>query len=402
MRVSSTMAYETGVSTMQRQQAELLKTQQQLSTGLRVTTAADDPAAAARAVEVSSGASRNTQYMANQTVAINRLTLLESTLGQFGDAHSDLRALLLQAGNATNSDQDRANIAADLKAQGEYLLSLANARDADGAYVFAGYQEGAPAFKQTPTGVVFQGDEGQRELQVSEGRSLPVSVSGAGVFDRVPTGNGVFATTGLAANAGSGVIDAGQVVDASLIDGHAYQLTFHVAAGVTTYDLTDTTAGSVVSTANAYVPGGAINVAGMQVQMTGSPAEGDRFTLAPSTRQSVFNTIANVVALLQSPAGSPAAKAQLQMGLSQAVAGVDRSLDSTLLARAGAGAGLRELDSLKGMASDNDLAYQKELSGLRDVDYTEAISNLTRQQTMSDATQKAFVKIMGRSLFDLL
>ena len=96
MRVSTSMAFELGVTTINRQQAELLKTQQQLSTGRRVVSAADDPAAAARAVEVSSGASRNTRYIANQDAARTSLLQVESTLGQVSDALQDVRALLRQ------------------------------------------------------------------------------------------------------------------------------------------------------------------------------------------------------------------------------------------------------------------------------------------------------------------
>ena len=89
-------------------------------------------------------------------------------------------------------------------------------------------------------------------------------------------------------------------------------------------------------------------------------------------------------------------------GMASAVAGVDRAMDSASLARSNAGAGLRELDALKSFSDGRDLQYKTELSDLLDVDYTKAISDLTRQQTMSQATQKAFVNMVGHNLFDLL
>ncbi len=402
MRVSTSMAFELGVTTINRQQAELLKTQQQLSTGRRVVSAADDPAAAARAVEVSSGAARNTRYMANQDAARTSLTQVESTLGQFSDALQDVRALLIQAGNGAYSDLERANIAADLTSRSDYLMSLANARDANGAYIFAGFQEGVPAFAKSAAGIAFQGDQGARQLQVSDGRSLQVGASGADIFERVRTGNGIFETAGQAINLGSAVIEGGQVIDANLLNGHAYQIVFHVNLGVTTYDVNDTTLGSTVTSGNAYTPDGLVTIAGMQTQINGMPADGDGFTITPSVMKSVFSTIASAVKALQKPAGAPAARAQQQMGISNAVAGIDRAMDSTSLARSNAGAGLRELDSLKSLADGRDLQYQTELSDLLDVDYTKAISDLTRLQTMSQATQKAFVNMVGKNLFDLL
>lgn len=402
MRISTTMAFELGVAAINRQQGEILKSQQQLSTGRRLTAAADDPAAAARVIEVSSGLARNAQFMANHTTARNGLALMESTLGQVGEALENIRPLLIQSGNGVNTDRDRAAIAVELQARADYILSLVNTRDVNGAYIFSGYQEKLPAFIKTAGGTLFQGDQGWRELQVSEGRCLPVSASGSAIFERVRAGNGVFETAGAASNVGSGAVDAGQVVDAGLIDGHAYQITFHVSGGVLSYDVADTTLGVAVVSAAPYTPGTSITVSGMQVQLSGTPAEGDRFTLSPSGNSGIFLTLEEAVRLLRTPAQTPATNAQLQMGLARVVAGLDRGLDSVGLARTAAGAGLNELDSLEALADGRDLQYQQALSDLQDVDYARAISDLSLQQTMSDAAQKAFMRVMGRSLFDLL
>ena len=52
MRISTSTIYDSGVATMQQQTQKLLQTQQQLSTGLRILTPADDPVAAAQALQV--------------------------------------------------------------------------------------------------------------------------------------------------------------------------------------------------------------------------------------------------------------------------------------------------------------------------------------------------------------
>jgi len=402
MRVSSTMAFESGVASMNRQQADLLKIQQQMSSGLRVTTASDDPSAAARAVVLNGSAARNTQFLSNQESARASLSLMETALGQFSDAHAEIRSLLIQAGNAVLSAQDRSGIAAELRAQADYLLSLANTRDADGAYIFSGYQQELEPFRKMPDGVVFQGDQGHRELYIADSRSLPVSVSGATLFERLSTGNGVFETAAHPENTGTGLIDIGQVFNAVQIDGHSYRLEFKLNAGAVRYDVIDATLGATISSDNAYVPGGEIVVGGMSFQITGNPAAGDRFTLAPDSSRNLMNALNDIADLLNRTTGSASDRVRLQMGLARAVRAVDSSLDGVLLARGAAGAGLRELDLQQALSEARDLAYQAGLSDLRDLDYAKAISDLTQRQAVSEATQKAFVTITGRSLFDLL
>jgi len=61
-----------------------------------------------------------------------------------------------------------------------------------------------------------------------------------------------------------------------------------------------------------------------------------------------------------------------------------------------------ETESLQTIGSDLDLQYATVISGLMDVDYAEAISNLTQQQTYLEAAQQSFLKVSGLSLFNYL
>lgn len=58
----------------------LIKTQQQLSTGRRILTPADDPIAAAQALSISQSISLNKQYSINRTTAESSLKLEENIL----------------------------------------------------------------------------------------------------------------------------------------------------------------------------------------------------------------------------------------------------------------------------------------------------------------------------------
>jgi flagellar hook-associated protein 3 FlgL len=162
------------------------------------------------------------------------------------------------------------------------------------------------------------------------------------------------------------------------------------------------TTATVVSSGNPYVDGGAIDVAGMQVTITGQPANGDQFTLAPSSSQSVFQTLANLVTALETPVTTAADRTRLANSLNRAFADVDQGLEHMLTVRADMGAGLRELESLAAGNEGQQLMHDKTLSRLVDLDYNAALSDFARQQLALEAAQKSFIQVSGLTLFDFL
>jgi flagellar hook-associated protein 3 FlgL len=401
MRISTGTMYDLGVAAINQQQAALLHTQQQISTGRRVATPADDPIAASQILETGQAQSVNQQYITNQQTAKNFLGQTDSVLGQVGTLLQDVRVLVINAGNPTLVNQDRAALATELQGQYQELLSLANSADGSGGFLFSGYQGNTQPFSQSGASVIYNGDEGQRLIQVSGSRQLPASDNGADIFQRVKTGNGVYATGAAAANAGGGVIDGGQVITPSLLTGHTYQISFNTPPS--TYDVLDTTPpAATVSSANAYTSGNAISFAGMQMSIQGQPAAGDQFTVSPSTNQSVFSTLQQLITVLQTPVNTPANNAALGNGLNRALQNIDQALNKALTIRTAVGGRERELDAVTSASGDADTQYQARLSELQDTDYAKAISDLTRQKTALDAAQQTFVKVTGRSLFDFI
>jgi flagellar hook-associated protein 3 FlgL len=282
------------------------------------------------------------------------------------------------------------------------LLGLANARDGAGGYLFSGYSETVKPFAATPAGAVYNGDQGQRQLQVGAARTLAVTEPGSAIFERIRTGNGTFATSQSPANTGGGVVTVGSVVNPAAVTGDTYQVVFSVVGTTTTYDIVDATTATTVSSGNAYTSGGAITFAGMQVEVTGGPANGDAFVVAPSVNQSVFATVKNAIASINGGAATPADRARLDQGIATALANLDQAHERVLAVRTAVGARLREVDSLGELQQDLDLHYAKRLSELQDVDYARAASDLTRQQQALDAARESFQRISRLSLFDFL
>lgn len=402
MRISTNTIYETGTNLMLQQQEALIKTQQQLSTGRRILTPSDDPIAAAQALNISQSASLNEQYSVNRTSANSSLGLEENILKQVTSLLQDVHESAVHAGSASLADADRKMLATELRGRLESLVGLANTTDEKGQFLFSGYQANTKPFVQTGLNVQYMGDQGQRLNQVGPTRQLAVSDSGIDMFERVKNGNGVFATAADPVNTGTGIIDAGSVMTPASLTGNNYEISFAVAAGVTTYDIVNTTTGVPVSSGNPYVQNNTISFDGMQLSIKGAPANGDKFTVSPSSNQGIFKTVSNLITALETPSSGQPGGTRLANTLSTALQNIDNSLEHVLEKRSAIGARLQEIDILESVGSDQNIQFEQSLSQLQDVDFAKAISDLQRQQLYLQAAQQSYVKISGLSLFNLI
>jgi flagellar hook-associated protein 3 FlgL len=409
MRISTSTFYNESVTSMNQMQVNIAQTTQQLATGRKILSPADDPAAAARASELTQTDSANTQFGSNRIAATNVLSLADGVLQSVTNLLLDAKDVSAAAANGMLNPAARKSMAVDIQGRLQELLGLANSTDGTGNYIFAGAQGKVQPFADTAAGVVYQGDDVQRKVQAAPGRQIPITDSGADIFMRIRNGNGTFNASPALANTGDSTINQGIVTNTALYTGQSYQLTFAVAAGVTTYSITDTTTGAPVALAPPvtnvpYVSGQAISVNGIQFEVKGAPANGDVFDVAPSTNQNIFETLTKLVATLNTniPTGSPMNVATYRQGLSDAFNTLDQSLSSVLGVRATMGARLNELDALNVTGENLGLEYKSTLSKIQDTDYNKAISDLTQQQMVLTAAQKSFSQVSKMSLFDYL
>jgi len=405
MRISTSTLFDVNVTSLNTQQSKLLHTQQQLSTGRRILTPADDPTAAARAIQVAQADGTNTQYLSNIGTTNDAVSLSEGTLQGVTTLLQNIQTTAVQAGNPVLANSDRAALASTLQDNLNQLIAMANSKDAVGNYLFSGFKGGTQPFVNTATGVQYQGDDGQRLVQVGANRQLAASDSGADIFMRIKNGNGTFTTTAAATNTGSGIASQGNVINPALLTGNNYQVTFTSANTYSVFNTTlDPTMVGAPLSSGSYVSGQAISFDGMQFSIQGAPASGDKFTVAPSANESVFTTISNLITTLNTPTipGNSASTAQLTAGVNLALNGMDNALNSVLTTRASLGSRLNELDSLKTSGSDLGVQFKQTLSQLQDVDYNKAITDLTQQQTMLTAAQKSFLQVQNLSMFNYM
>ena len=401
MRISTNSIFDQGVNTILNNQAQMLKTQQQVSTGKRNLTPADDPVGASQLITLTQSDAMNTQFQQNRQTASNSLSLQDNTLAQVTNILQNVRTITVSAGNGTLNDSDRAALAAQLSGDLSELVGLANTGDGLGHYLFSGYQSQTQPFTQAAAGVQYNGDNGQQMIQLDSSSQVAVKTSGANVFMNVPSGNGSFTTSPAGGNSGTGVIDPGSVINSANLTGHKYAINFTAPGGVTTYNVVDTSTGSSVQSGN-YSSGGAIRFDGMQVTIQGAPAVGDSFDVSPSTNQSVFTTVQNLINVLNTPTSVSGGTTALTNGLNQGLTNLDQALNNVLTQRGVVGVKMNMIDTLNTIGSNLSVQYKQNESQLQDVDLNAAISELTQQQLNLQAAQKSFVQISGLSLFSYL
>lgn len=404
MRVSTYILFSNGERNIVDRQRELLTAQSQLASGKRINSPADDPLGAADATSIRANLAQFEQFKENQGHARYLLNLGESALAQFIAAVQDVREKLVAAGNGAFGDDERRMIAQELEGVLGRMVGLANSGDGAGGYLFAGARENATPFAQTGNAVAFRGDEILQRLEVSQDRFQQVKFSGDALFMKMRPGNGSFTTAAAAGNTGSAWIDAGSVQTPTLLTGLPYTIDFSVAGATTTYRVVrqDGSPSPPVVASGTYTSPATIEFDGIRVSISGAPAAGDRFDVAPSGFRSVFDTLAQAIDALRQPASAAAGRARFNTALGGAQASVEQALDHLLLKRADIGSALAELDAYAGLNDERALEYQGRLSATEDLDYAKAAAELARRQTTFDAAIRSYSSISRLSLFDYL
>jgi len=417
MRISSQQIFSGGINRLQDINSNLVDTQQQISTGKKVNKPSDDPVAAARILKLDQELRRVDTYQRNANLADNRLKQEESALASSVDIIQRVRELTVQAGSGSLSANDRQSISAELKERLGQLANIANTRDASGEYIFSGFQGQTPAFAKDGAGDwQYQGDEGQRVLEIDDGVTVPISDHGKGIFVNVPKAVSVVDSddgTGTAPANGY-VSDLEVVAPKSLRDAFGsrapsdLRLTINeVTPG--SYEIENvyddrTTPPTVINTAGPipFVEGEEVQVAGMNMTFN-DVSDNEEYTIGINDKQSVFGTIENLVDGLEGIAkGTPEGDAQYNTLIADSLTNLDNAQEKIILKQTELGGRLNAVESTTAFLEDSGL-YTKEIrSQLQDVDYAEAISNLSFQSFVLQAAQQSFAKVSQMSLFDRL
>ncbi|MBU6418104.1 MAG: flagellar hook-associated protein FlgL [Proteobacteria bacterium] len=398
--------YSNFTNTLTAQEAQISALQQQISTGLKVQTPDQNPAAYETAAlgndQISQLSNDNTTQAAIQT-----------QLGAANNAYSSVTSLLdnvqsivLQALSGTTNAQNLNALSLQVQSASKQLLSAGNTIAPNGSYLFGGSRGTLAPFQPDASGnIAYFGDSGQGQATIGQGNTANTLVNGD-VFTSALAGDGTSVVTANTGNGGSGQILQQGLVNVAAANafrqGNApITVAFAVAGNTTSY--TATQGGTTISTGTLN-SGGQTNLqlAGVNYEITGAPANGDSFTIAPARPQSAFALLQQISTALGSAQATPAQVAQTNQLLNQSLAGLAQYQQTVTTAQAQNGVTLQALSNAASSNTTQQTAVQTTVNNATAVDMPAAISALDQTMTAVQAAMKTFGTAQSLSLFKYL
>jgi flagellar hook-associated protein 3 FlgL len=395
MRVTQSLNQTQFLTALDTLESNLSQTQSQISSGLAFTNASQNPIAAGTVNNYGQALAQSKQYTANGNSAQTGLQTEDTALSQLQNQLQSLRSLALEANSGTQTAEGLTAIAQQATQIQNTLLSLANTQDGNGQYIFSGFATQTQPFALTATGATYAGDQGQQQIQIAPGQTIAAGDNGNVVFNQIKTGNGTFNVTANAPNTGSGLIGATTVTGSAGYSGGTYSINF---TAPNAYQVLDSN--NNVVTSGTYMSGQAITFGGAQVTLTGQPAAGDSFSVAPSSNQSLFTTVQNLVNAIQTGAGaSSSGQTQLNNSIAAALNNIDQAISQTSTVQAAVGGRLNTITTQQSVAVSQQTQLQQSIQSLQGLDYASAITTLDSQNTTLSAAMQAYTLTQGLTLF---
>ncbi len=406
MRLSTQQFFQLSSASLSDLNSQAAKIQEQISTGRRVTAARDDPGSASRIVRLESQLASIDQFQQNIGYADSRLVRTEQALTDAQDVMLEIQTAIVAAGNPLEAGQREA-LAATIAEFADELLNIANRRDEQGDYIFSGFLTEQAAYVQQGDGnIVFQGNSGVRRLEIDNGSFVAVSESGADIFEDIPISYSKVETSAAAGNSVGFQVLSSNVVNRATFDA-AYPEDYVVTFGAETnivpngpnYTVTRVSDGAVIASDTPYTQSSGITFEGLQILGSGTdPQPGDVFNVGSVTEQNLLQIVNDFAAELPG-LDQAAERDSFIAGAIRAIESIEDQLGAAVTR---VGVSLTGLDTTRNTLADRELAQQSLLSEIRDLDYAEAISNLSLLTFTLEASQASFARISSLSLFNFI
>ncbi|WP_432463001.1 flagellar hook-associated protein FlgL [Agarivorans sp. QJM3NY_33] len=403
MRVSSMNLYQNSLNGVLNSQQQVEKMNEHLITNKKLLTSADGPSDMSKSMFLSTEITLTEQHLKNGTLLENALNFEESTLDGMMTAIQRARVLGVQSGDGINSEGEFNSLAEELTQIRSQLVDFMNSQNADGNYVFSGFQTQKKPYVYDGQYYQYQGDAGVNELKVSSSVYIQSNDTGQELFDNVFKR---FVTNDVSANIITNIDDQraynsffNQNYDPITPANNVFQVQT-TAGGPDTYEILDGSGASLVPAVTGnYVDGEFINFNGIQITVTGAAPSTEQFELAAPEKDNILNILTDFITVLKDPSVS---KADFVDGQSDFFVGVDNAMERVNTTLGSIGARGNSLDSVRSAASSMDVINQKSRASLSEVDFAEAVSNLQKAELALNTSYSSYSRISQLSLFNYL
>lgn len=410
MRISFNMQFGQSLNGILDAQKRMSRAEEQLVKQTRILSPADDPAASAKVLGLDQNLAQIEQFQKNSVLLKNNLALEETVLTNMRTAYDRISTLAQAAGNGTYSAAERESLALELKNIQAEMLDAMNTKNADGSYIFSGFQDKATPYVKDPvTGEFsFQGDDGFRALQISASITMQGNDSGKSIFDDVFARLKPSPAAIISGGATSASVDISEQdkfnsfyiksYDGLVAANNTYNISIDAASN---YQILQNGSPLSPAVAGAFVPGNPINFQGLAIKINGAAAAPGQinFSLPAPEKKNILNTLTDFINVLEDPlALSNAITESIADALAQTEAG-SRRIDSTL---SNLGGRNNVLNSVFNNNEDLTIKNKEYRADLSEVDFAAAMTEIKRQEVAMQAASTTFGKISATTLFDYI
>lgn len=156
---------------------------EELSTGKKVNSLADNPSAVAQLVRNHDQAGQDDQFLKNQTSLQSQFQVADSALSNVVQALTRAISIGTEGANGTLNNGDRQAIAGEVSGLANQILGLANV-SYQGAFLFAGTAVTTQPFSlnQATLAATYNGNANATSVQLSNGNVIGDNVPGSQLF----------------------------------------------------------------------------------------------------------------------------------------------------------------------------------------------------------------------------
>ncbi|MBL0598340.1 flagellar hook-associated protein FlgL [Aeromonas jandaei] len=401
MRITTNMIYDRNIYSLNSANERLNNAYQQLQTGNKFQTAGEDPAGMSQKMALTKEIDLFKQYGVNGSLLENSLGHEETVLTSLNNAMLSAQTLIQKSNNGSISMEDRKSIASELEGLQQQMFDLMNSKNSQGEYIFGGNQSKTqPYVRDTNGKFIYQGDTGQREIQVSPTVKIAANDSGQDLFEIVATRRTASAGT---ANIKVGIADQGnfenffQANYNSALASNDYTVSTTIGPP-DTYQIKDS-GGATLQTGN-YTPGTKIPFNGLELTLD-LPAGGtaQQFSLNPPKNDNILNGMSDFINTLRDPSVSADTFQSKVADVTVHMKNARQNIDHGLGELGGRMNSLEQvMSSNEGLSNLNTEARAK----VSEADLYEVISTLSKEDAALSASQLSFSKISRLTLFDYI